>query len=225
MRRKMFVASAGALGMAGLVALSGFYYTRPTTLRIAVSRDTDDHRLIIAFGQVLAAQRESVRLKITPVNEAAAASAALEAGEADLAVVRTDIALPPSGQTLAILHRNPAILLARADAGIQRVNDLRGRTVGVVKAATSVGGNVRLMESILAQYSLSRSDVKIVELLRQDVAAAVAARSVDAVLTVGTIPTGPVTDTLAAMSPPEGAATCLHPNHRGQGDCAPLARL
>src|SRR5438270_8808071 len=110
MRRTVLIAIAGCLATAAIVALTGYFWERPTSLRVAVTRDTDDFRLIGAIAHIFSKEHESIRLKITPVNDAAASAAALEAGDADLAVVRSDVVMPPSGQTLVILHHNAAVI-------------------------------------------------------------------------------------------------------------------
>src|SRR5437868_4413916 len=114
MRRTVLIAIAGCLATAAIVALGGYFWERPTSLKVAVTRDTDDFRLMTAIQHVFGKERESIRFKLDPVNDAAASAAALESGEADLAVVRSDIAVPPSGQTLVILHRNAAVILVPA---------------------------------------------------------------------------------------------------------------
>ena len=45
MRRTVLIAIAGCLATAALVALAGYFYERPTSLKVAVTRDTDDFRL------------------------------------------------------------------------------------------------------------------------------------------------------------------------------------
>jgi TRAP transporter TAXI family solute receptor len=185
MRRTVLIAIAGCLATAAIVALAGYFYERPTSLRVAVARDTDDFRLMTAIAHVFGKEREAIRFKLDPVNDAAASAAALEAGEADLAVVRSDIAMPPSGQTLVILHRNAAVIMVPAGSPITRITDLRGRKIGIVKGVSSSSGNLHLLETILAQYDLGPDTIEPVNLRVFEVFTAVEQKLVDAVMTVG----------------------------------------
>ena len=85
-------------------------WRRSPPLRIAIPRDSDDQAIMAAAALDFAEKRESIRLKLVAV-EMAESSRALEEGHADLAIVRSDIAMPPSGQTVLIMRRNAAVLL------------------------------------------------------------------------------------------------------------------
>ena len=185
MRRTVLIAIAGCLATAAIVALAGYFYERPTSLRVAVTRDTDDFRLMTAIAHVFGKERESIRFKLNPVNDAAASAAALEAGEADLAVVRSDVAMPASGQTLVILHRNAAVLMVPAASPITRVTDMRGRKIGIVKGPSSGSGNLHLLETILAQYDIGPDMIEPVNLRGFEVFTAVEQKLVDVVMAVG----------------------------------------
>ncbi|MDE2577275.1 MAG: TAXI family TRAP transporter solute-binding subunit [Hyphomicrobiales bacterium] len=207
MRRFIFIALALALATVGALGVVNILFLRPTGLRVAVARDTDDHKLIQVIARVLASERDNVRLRVTPVNSAAAAAAALEAGEVDLAVVRSDIALPPSGQTLVILHRNPVLLIARGDANFSGVADLKGKTIGVVRGVASGEGNLQLLDRILAQYDLSPETVKRQAFDRADAIAAMKAGHLDAVLVVAPITADIVGDAVNSVSQASGGVS------------------
>ncbi len=55
---------------------------------------------------------------VKPVESAAAAAAAVDDGQADLAVIRTDVAIPSHAQTVIILHRDVALLAAPGGSAI-----------------------------------------------------------------------------------------------------------
>jgi hypothetical protein len=75
MRRTVLIAIAGCLATAAIVALAGYFYERPTSLKVAVTRDTDDFKLMTAIAHVFGKERESIRFKLDPVNDAAASAA------------------------------------------------------------------------------------------------------------------------------------------------------
>jgi TRAP transporter TAXI family solute receptor len=200
MRRTVLIVIAGCLATAAVVALAGYFYERPTGLKVAVARDTDDFRLMSAIAHVFGKERESIRFKLDPVNDAAASAAALESGEADLAVVRSDVAMPPSGQTLVILHRNAAVIMTVSDSPITRVRDLRGQKVGVVMGSSSGSGNKHLLETILAQYDIGPEMVEAVPLRDFEVYTAVEQKRVDAVMAVGVTGEKRLNDIVSAVA-------------------------
>jgi TRAP transporter TAXI family solute receptor len=206
MRRFLLLAIAGALALAAAAAVVNYFFIRPTALKVAVARGTDDHQLAMAIARVLSASHEDIRLRIVPVNSAAASAAALEAGEVDLAIVRSDIAMPPSGQTIVILHHNPALLITRSDAPIANVVDLRGKRVGVVKGAASGTGNSMLFDVILRHYAVPSDMVERVLLDHSDMLDAMKNRSVDAIFVVGPLTSEVVGDAVAAATQASGGA-------------------
>lgn len=210
MRRIVLVVIAGCLATAALVALAGYFYERPTSLRVAVTRETDDFRLMTAIAHVFSKERESIRLKLNPVSDAAASAAALEAGEADLAVVRSDVAMPASGQTLVILHRNAAVILVPAGSPIARISDLKGKKIGVVRGPSTGAGNLHLLETILAQYDVGPDMIESVALRGFEVFTAVEQKLVDAVVTVGVPGEARLSDVVTAVTQAgKGAPTFL----------------
>lgn len=166
-------------GAAGL-----YYYSRPTVLRVAAPQNSEDFRLVAAASHLFAQNHENVRLRLVPVADVAAGASALERNSVDLAVVRADVALPASAQTIVILHRNAALLIASPSSRLKKVSDLRGRRVGVVHESSSAANNVKLFETILAQYDMSAKSLTIVPLSPEEAHAAASNGKVDALFAV-----------------------------------------
>src|SRR4051794_8699716 len=124
MRRIVLGAVAGGLAVIAVGTLAAYYVEKPSMVRIAVARDTEDFRLITAAQQVLRGDHQNVRFRVVPVDTAAQSAAALEGGSVDFAVVRSDIDMPKSGQTALIFHRNSAVILAPAKSAIHSSTDL-----------------------------------------------------------------------------------------------------
>lgn len=200
MRRILFIALACGLALAAAGVIANYFFFRPTGLRVAVARDTDDHKLVAAVARVLSSAHEGVRVRVVPLNSAAASAAALQAGEVDLAVVRSDIAMPPNGQTLVILHHNPAILIARGDSGVSGVVDLKGKTVGIVRGTALGTGNSALFDVVLAQYDVPASLVAHMPIDRADVADAMRSGKIDALFVVGPVTSEIVSDVVSAAT-------------------------
>lgn len=171
-----------------LVAIGGgatalYFYNRPTELRVAVTDGAQDFRLMTAAAQVFSRQREPIRLKVVPVADAAAAAVSLDRGAVDLAVARNDD-LPSNAQALVILHRNAALLVAPGGSSLARVADLRGKKIGVVHEGVGIDANVRLLETILAQYDVPRQSVALTPWRPAEVKAAIEKRQIDAIFMV-----------------------------------------
>ncbi|HET6376457.1 MAG TPA: TAXI family TRAP transporter solute-binding subunit [Methylocella sp.] len=187
MRR--LVLSAIAAILAAITAAGGavYYWQRPTILRVAVPRDSDDQAILASAAHEFAASRESIRLKLVPVETLAESSRALEDRRADLAVVRSDTAMPPSGQTVLIMRRNAALLVAPAQSKLGAIGDLQGRKVGILQGEPGAGrGDYRLLlDTALAQYDVASTSVSRVILTPDDLSRAVERKEVDVILAVG----------------------------------------
>lgn len=205
MLRGLYIASAAGLLIAGAAAGLNYAFLRPTTLRVAVSQGTDDHRLVDAIARVFSS-RDGVRLRVVPVSTANASSAALQSESVDLAVIRSDISVPPNGQTLVILHRNPALLVARGDDMIGSVPDLKGKTVGIVRGTATGMGNVKLFDTILAQYEIDPDAVRHEVIEREAMAEAVKSRQVDAIFVVGPATADFPSEAVTAVTKAAGSA-------------------
>ncbi len=151
----------GAAGVAFLCAALGaawYVAVRPTTLRVAVVGGGDDARMLGAAAQILRRDGAPVRIKVVPAASPAATAAAIDARTADLAVVRSDMSLPAKGETVAILRREAALLVARADSGIVDVAGLAGRSVALIDAN---GADQPLLDTILRHYEIPPERVEL----------------------------------------------------------------
>jgi TRAP transporter TAXI family solute receptor len=196
MRRELFIALALALAVlaAGLVVYQ--WSAAPTTLKVAVGPiGSENTRLVVALQQYAGRERSTVRLRLVLTEGVDASAKAIEADNADLAIVRTDVAMPVKAQTVAIMHRDAALLVTTPDSGISKVSGLWGRNVGVVR---DIPANRTLLETILAHYEIPKDSVPIVVLGANEVEEALRTKRVDAVLAVGTVTGRTMTETVAA---------------------------
>jgi TRAP transporter TAXI family solute receptor len=198
MRRPFFLALA--ISFAVLAAGLVFYQwaSLPTTLKVAVGPvGSEDTRLVVALSQYLARERAQVRLKLALTDGVAGSAKALEEDKADLAVVRTDVAMPVKGQTVAIKHRDAALLITTPLSGISQVSGLWGRNVGVVR---DIPANRTLLEIVLAQYEIPKDSVAVVVLGAGEVEEALRTKRVDAVLAVGAVTGRTMTEVVAGAT-------------------------
>jgi TRAP-type uncharacterized transport system substrate-binding protein len=115
LRQTWLATVGGSLALVGLVALAFYLAAQPATLKVAVGPpNSEDVRVIQAVAQQLARDRAAIRLRPVIKDGAAQSAAALDAGETELAVVRRDLVMPQTGQAIAILRRNHAVLIVPA---------------------------------------------------------------------------------------------------------------
>ncbi|MFL5222210.1 MAG: TAXI family TRAP transporter solute-binding subunit [Microvirga sp.] len=198
MRREFLIALAISLAVlaGGLVVYQ--WTAAPTTLKVAVGpMGSENTRLVVALQQYMARERSTVRLRLVLTEGVDASAKAVEDDKADLAIVRTDVAMPVKAQTVAIMHRDAALLMTTPDSGISKVSGLYGRNVGVVR---EIAANRTLLETGLAHYEIPRDSVVIVTLGANEVEEALRTKRVDAVLAVGTVTGRTMTETVAAVS-------------------------
>ena len=93
MRRYLLATVALALAIVAVVSLSVWYFERPVVVRVTVARDTPDHQLMTAVAAVMARERETLRLRVTAVDNASASRPA-----AARAPTPADPAHPPDAQ-------------------------------------------------------------------------------------------------------------------------------
>src|SRR5436190_17898451 len=92
-----------AILVAGASLFAWRWYSRPTTLTIAVgSLDGEASRLISALASKLAQQKAPVRLTMVEAGSALDAANAFSAGKVDLAVVRGDVGDLSQAQAVAV---------------------------------------------------------------------------------------------------------------------------
>lgn len=196
MRRGVMGLMAGGMALVAIAGLAGWLYERPTSIKIAVARDTDEHRLIIAASQVMARQREKIRIRVVPVDHAAASAASLDAGDVDFAVARTDVAMPKMGQTAIILYRSAAVIVAPAGSELKRATDLKGKRIGFLQPGSGAMASLDLLERILSHYGATPASTPRVQISFDEVRDAFVRERIDAIVAVGLSGPGIVADVI-----------------------------
>jgi TRAP-type uncharacterized transport system substrate-binding protein len=201
MRRLIFGTFIGSLAVAAAAAAAIYYFERPSVLRIAVPRDSEDQAIMAAAALDFAKDLQDIRLKLIPVDSLAESSRALEQGHADFAIVRIDIAMPPSGQTVLIMRRNAAVLFAPAQSGLHAIDDLRGHRIGVLQSVPAGKvDNQLLLDTALAQYDVPPASVRRVSLGISDLTRAIEQKEIDAVFAVGVPGSDGLTEAVSAVA-------------------------
>ncbi len=134
---------------------------RPTTLRIAVATGGEDARVVQAIARVFAREKSAVRLDVASVKEARGAASLLDRGDADLAIVRSDL-WAPDMLSLAILRKS--VLYAWSAGKPGRAGRLtQWKNAGGAKMAVLKGSpqDLALVASVIAAEGAPQDKVEI----------------------------------------------------------------
>jgi hypothetical protein len=114
-RRVLYGLAAAGLIATTIAAVILFATLRPVTLRIVVASVSEDAKIVEAIARVFTRERSSVRLLLTVV-EQGQAEALLNAGGADLAVVRSDV-MPGNFFAIAVLRKRALLVWTATTPG------------------------------------------------------------------------------------------------------------
>jgi TRAP transporter TAXI family solute receptor len=168
--------------VAGLAAWTLRYVVQPTVLRVAVGpAGGPDATLISDLARELARDRSHLKLKLVTTADTRESAAELDAGRADLAVVRSDVAMSATGLTVAILHRNAVTFIAPRAASLHKIADFAKKRIGLLRPTAE---NAHLLEQVLTEYGIDPQAVTQVPLEPDGVAAAIRDKRVDVVMVV-----------------------------------------
>jgi TRAP transporter TAXI family solute receptor len=178
-----FPALAAVLALVAVIILLLRFADAPQTLKIAVGPEGGaDARLIEALARRLEHDRAALRLTVNTVDGPAEAARSLQTGGVDLAVIRSDIAIPANAATVAILHNDVAVLAAPHGSQISKPAELGGKRVGVFPATAA---NAALLDAVLAEYKVAAPAVQHIMLSADELARAGAEKTIDALFAVG----------------------------------------
>jgi TRAP-type uncharacterized transport system substrate-binding protein len=154
----------------------------PRTLRVAVGPiGSPNVRVVVGFLQALQRERSSLRLKLVLTEGTESSTKAMDEGRADIAVVRSDIAVPPQTGTVAILRSDALYFLTKPGSKIEKVRELRGKTIGL---ASLLPVNIALLGRVLGYYGVDASEVTIVQGGAQEIGNKASEGALDAIFVI-----------------------------------------
>ena len=143
MRWSVLTIAAALLAILGVTAAALYIYNQPRTLRLAVGPlGSEDARMAAAFVQGLNRDKADVRIRLLLTEGAEDSAKRIDAGEADLALLRADIAMPSTADAVLITRRTFPFIITTKETAIGRIADLRGRRIGVGR---NPAGNIVLL--------------------------------------------------------------------------------
>lgn len=172
------------------------FYTHP--VRVAVPQaGMARHKLLQDFGREIAHETRWLSFRRVAVADLTQAAQAIEKGEADVAVVRTDIAMPSNGLTLAILRQDPVLLLLPSNSSIENFRGLAGNAVGVVADSAEAE---KVLLKVLNFYGLSEASVRRIPVEPEEAGAAVKQKKVAAIFVIGSPGQGLAADVYSSIA-------------------------
>jgi len=179
--RRMVLLAGVVVVVTGVSLLGYRYYTRPTTLTVAVgSIDGEAAKAMSAIAGRLASIKAPVRLNVIDTGTALEAAKAFAAGKADLAVVRGDAGDLSQAQAVLVVAHMAALIIAPPGSSITSISTLKSRTVGVLGGEV----NAKIVDVLNNTYDLSRAKVLFKNLALTEARQALQSKEVSALLVV-----------------------------------------
>src|SRR5262249_11090539 len=151
----------------------------PTTLTVAAgSLDSDVPRFMAALASRMASTDTGIRLKVVDKGTAAESAKAFSAGEVNLAVVRADAGDLSTAQSVVVFTRGVVLIVAPPGISVSDMDDLKGKTIGVVGGAM----NHKVVEALKQEYDLDRAKVQFKDLAIGDIPQALKSKQVSVLL-------------------------------------------
>src|SRR6266576_4602364 len=129
-----FVLLVGIVGLVSGASLIAYrYYTRPTTLTVAVgSIDGEAAKAMSAIASRLVSTNASIRLKVVDTGTVLEAAKAFSDKKVDLAVVRGDVGDLSQAKAVVVVSHMVALIIAPSGSTIDSMDKLKGHRVGVI---------------------------------------------------------------------------------------------
>jgi TRAP transporter TAXI family solute receptor len=145
-------------------------------------------------------------VRVLRTEDPAAASSAIDSGQAEFAIVRSDVAVPKRAGAMLVVHRDAALLFASPHAKITKVADLAKKRVGIVPGDAA---NIQLFDELLNYHGIPVGSVAHLPIQSDQVATLAANKAVDALFVVAPLRSSPVEQAFAALSTSEKSRPAL----------------
>ena len=181
-RRKLTILFVVVLIVAG----GGFVAWKGVSINARIAAPKDAGRELTAtmhaVGREFKEQNRWIKIVPVPAENLDGAERALAAHEVDLAILRSDQAMPLNTSVIAILRKEHMFLIAPAGSKLDSFSDLAGLTIGVLPGPAR---NNELLDKVLDFYNVDPAKVTRTRLEPAEAAAALKARKIAAVLVFG----------------------------------------
>ena len=191
---------AGAMLVMGVLLCTIYFWSPHAKLRMTTGfPGTAAQKFASAFAAVATKNYPQVSIEPVPVDTYIASAGAMEDGKVDIAIVRTDIAAPNNGATVAILRRDVVAIVLGPESAIKSPADLIGKTIAIPQSLVQ-DDNSRLLDTLLSYFDISPDRVKRVFLPADEIGPAFLHKHVAAALAVGPIGPGEVVNVVGSIA-------------------------
>src|SRR4051794_20709278 len=130
---RWLIVVSGLCLASGLAVVAWHHLSKPAILTLAVGpAGLDDAALVAAWSRALAADGSPLRLSVIPTSGPVEALSRLTKGEAQLAVIRRDAAASERVRAVAILHKDPVVIVTPDKTKVEDFADLKGKVLGLI---------------------------------------------------------------------------------------------
>jgi TRAP transporter TAXI family solute receptor len=189
LRPVLIIAALTLALVAGSVG-AWYWLTSPRVVTLTAGKEgSETNRLALALSKASSDARSLIRFKVLMSSGAEESGKLLEGRKADLAIVRSDLELPPSGQALVINTKRALVLLVPQKRGnITALSDLKGKRIGVVRWTDP---NVPLVRKVLEVAEIKEGDAIVTQIEGLEAADLMSANKIDAIAIVAQL-TAPI---------------------------------
>ncbi len=195
----LFIAAA-VLITCGTVFFVSHVMTPRLQLRVAVGGDQGEaQKFMTALAPMVGHERWRMRFRQINFDDPAEAARALDAGNIDLMIARSDLAPKQKGQTIAIVRRDAVVLVLPPDTTIEKFADIGKRAIAIPAGAMQKQNEI-LLDNMLDYYAIPRSSVTRVIVPAGDIGQAIRQKRAIAAFVVGPASTsGVIAETIASI--------------------------
>ena len=151
---------AGLLLIVGFVLALIYFWSPHATLRVTTGPlGGPANRLSPPSRPSPPPEHPHIKLELVSVANLEGASNALETGKVDLALVRSDVAPPSNGQTIAIVRRDAVAIVLPPKSPIKKFSQLIGKTIAIPTSPVQ-DENSRAFDLVLSYFDIAPQSVK-----------------------------------------------------------------
>lgn len=199
MRRTIVYMLIAILAVAGAVLFYSHVIKPRMYLRVAVGGDGGaSQRFMAALAPLLATERSRLRFRYVTFADPADAARAMERGEIDLMIGRSDLAPAPRGQTIVIMRRDAVALIVPPKSNIENFAGLAGKTV-ILPVGNMQQHNETVLDMVLDYYSVPRSSVSRLFMSASDSGRAIRDKRAAAVFAIGPFNSAYIPESVASI--------------------------
>ncbi|MCX7339242.1 MAG: hypothetical protein NT037_01770 [Hyphomicrobiales bacterium] len=178
------IRNIGIILLIAAAAALAYQYARTwATLRAAVPPlGPVGQRMLQDLAREGSKESRWLSMQRVAVSDMAAASAAIEKREVDVALVRSDVALPRNGRSIAVFQTLYAFLIVPPRSQIEDFRGVKDRVVAIVPGDAA---NEKLLDLVLDHYGVPRASVRRQSMTAEEVGPAMQQRKVAAAFVIG----------------------------------------